>query len=192
MSTTSAASSARRASGPCSATRSIAACARTTESPAWLLERDELRRRDPDRLRRRAVAAAGRGRKRGDALDRRERHAVGRVADQPVERWQLRALGARDDEELGSRSARGSAFRLGHGDVAELVAIRARQRSDDLVAGAARAVAARVAALEHEVRDDAVERETVEEVLHGEERDRVRDRAAELAVEDDADRPAIR
>ena len=86
----------------------------------------------------------------------------------------------------------GAFCRLGHRDVAELVAVRARQRPDDLVAGPARAVARRIAALEHEVRDDAVERETVEEVLRGQERDRVRDRAAELAVEDDADRPAVR
>ena len=73
------------------------------------------------------------------------------------------------------------------------VYFRSRRRGLlDRVAGAAVAVARRVAALDHEVRDDAVERRAVEELLVGQVLERAAGDRRVLGVERDLDVPAGR
>src|SRR5580765_1079524 len=101
---------------------------------AWLWQRHEARGDDPDLLRGRAARgiAAREGGERVDTADRRERGPIGRVAENAILRRQLAARRARDDEELRPGSARRVDRRPGHGDVADLVAVRGRQRAEDV------------------------------------------------------------
>ena len=73
-----------------------------------------------------------------------------------------------DDEELAARRAGLSSSVLAIATTPRSYFRSLGGRLDDLVARAALAGARRVAALDDEARDDAVEREAVEEVLAGE------------------------
>src|SRR4051794_6496719 len=75
---------------------------------------------------------------------------------------------ARDDEELAARRARRLGLGLGHRHDALAVGEVLRRRLGDRVAGAARAVALGIPALDHEARRDAVDAQPVVEALVGE------------------------
>ena len=79
----------------------------------------------------------------------------------------LAVFGAGDDEELRPGGSRGIGLRLGPRELARLVPV-GREFGHDRVAGAAGAGVLRVAALDHEVGDDAVECRVVVEPGPGE------------------------
>ena len=94
-------------------------------------------------------------------------HALGDLAQQRVVGRQRAAPSPVTTKNCEPDVPGGLVPRLGHRDDALRVLEVARRRLLDRVAGAAVAVAGRVAALDHEVRDDPVEGQAVEELLVG-------------------------
>src|SRR5438128_5192675 len=92
------------------------------------------------------------------ACDLAEQCVVGREA----------GVRARDDEELATGGPGRLGSRLCHRDDAARVARISRRGVDDGIARPAASVPVRIATLDHEARDDPVEREPVVEVIAGE------------------------
>ena len=141
---------------------------------------------DDDRLGRLLV-----GGRRHDADLVDDLHPLGDLAEQRVVGRELGVLG-RDDEELAAGGPGALLLRLGHRDDALGVRQAVRRRLDDRVAGAALAVAGRVAALDHEAGDDPVERQPVEEALVGQVLERAAGARGALGVERDLEVAAAR
>src|SRR6185312_14858675 len=99
------------------------------------------------------------GLERGDRVD--DVHAVGDASEDRVLAVEPRGRWGRDDEELAAVRVRAG---VRHRECAahDLVVV---ELVLELIAGAAGAGARRVAALDHEVRDDAVEDDTVVEAV---------------------------
>ena len=115
---------------------------------------------------------------------------LGHLADDRVLGRQA-DVGAGDDEELAAGRARRLGGRLRHRDDALHVGGVRRRRVDGRVAGAAAARLRRVAALDHEARDDPVEDRVVVEPVLGERDERGRGRGRRVEVERDGERAAV-
>ena len=103
-----------------------------------------------------------------------------------------RDLVAGDDEELAARGAARLGRRLGHRDGPERVLRVRRRRVDGGVAGAAGAARRRVAALDHELRNDPVEHRVVEVAVLGQSDERGCGVRRSLGYERDRELAAVR